>query len=94
MGMAEEQFHSTMSELPEVNVSQEPRLEDDVSDSESEGSQDSQDSQDEGPTVYSSEKIIFAEMRGKHEMRIKIKVHHKIFYNSILMLIDLFFFWI
>lgn len=70
MGMAEEQFHSTMSELPEV-TSKEPRLEDDVSDSESE---DSQDSQDQAPAVYSSEQVMFGEMRGKHEMRIKIKV--------------------
>lgn len=72
MGMAEEQFHSTMSELPEVHSSEEPRLEDDVSDSESEGSQDSQE--EEGPTLYSSEPVMFGEMRGKHEMRIKIKV--------------------
>lgn len=71
MGMAEEQFHSTMSELPEVTISKEPRLEDDVSDTESE---DSQDSQAPGPTLYSSEQVIFGEMRGKHEMRIKIKV--------------------
>lgn len=72
MGMAEEQFHSTMSELPEVARNEEPRLEDDdESDNESEGSQDSQE---QAPTMYSSEPVMFGEMRGKHEMRIKIKV--------------------
>lgn len=72
MGISEDQFHSTMSELPEVNVEkyEVPRIEDDVSENESQ----SDENEERPPAMHSSEPVMFGQLTGKQTIILKIKV--------------------
>lgn len=76
--MVSEQFHSTMSELPDIEQS---CYEDDLSQQQQQnietehGQSDSSDTEDDQqlPTMYHSDQIMFGEVRGLQEIRIKMK---------------------
>lgn len=83
--MVSQQFYSTISELPDIEQScyEHDNLQSQQVNQETEHGQSDSDTDDEQqlPTVYHSDQIMFGEVRGLQEIRIKMKVRAIVNYH-------------